>query len=156
MSAPDLLGGRRTIRWRFHLWDGREYFLMMTIFQIDPLLDPRWMTFVSDHPSASAFHTVEWLKTIQLTYGYRPIVLTTSSPAEELNDGVALCEVHSWLTGRRMVSVPFSDHCEPLVSNGEAFERMLGFLRDRIRDKSCDYFEIRPLRSDVSGGALPA
>ena len=93
----------------------------MTVYQIDPLSNGRWREFISHRPRASVFHTVEWLKAIQLTYGYQPVVLTTSGPDENLKNGVLFCKIQSWMTGRRMVSVPFSDHCEPLVSCRESF-----------------------------------
>lgn len=129
----------------------------MTIYQIDPLSDPRWVELVNRHPRASVFHTAEWLKAIHLTYGYHPVVLTTSGPAEELSDGVVFCQIQSWLTGRRMVSIPFSDHCEPLVSSRESIEKIMGTLRDRCRDKDCEYIEMRPLNSTVyCDGVLPS
>ena len=37
-----------------------------------------------------------------------------SPPDEPLENGFLFCRVESWLTGRRLVSLPFSDHCEPL------------------------------------------
>jgi hypothetical protein len=33
---------------------------------------------------------------------------------------LVFCRVRSWLTGRRSISLPFSDHCEPLVESHEA------------------------------------
>src|SRR5260370_39896401 len=31
-----------------------------------------------------------------------------------LESGIVLCRVESWLTGCRLVSLPFSDHCQPI------------------------------------------
>ena len=120
----------------------------MSVHQADPLSDPRWAELIERDSRASVFHTPEWLKAIQLTYGYRPVVLTTAGPAEDLDDGVVFCQIQSWLTGRRMVSLPFSDHCEPLVRSRESFEKILEFLRDQSRDEHWKYVEIRPLRAD--------
>src|ERR1700730_12166707 len=103
----------------------------MTVYETDPLSDPRWAQFVGRHARASVFHTVEWLKAIQLTYGYRPVVLTTPAPADPLNDGVVFCQIRSWLTGSRMVSLPFSDHCEPLTSPEQSLEKILASVRDQ-------------------------
>jgi hypothetical protein len=68
---------------------------------IDPLRDERWIAFLSRHPSASVFHTPGWMAALQRTYGFRPLAVTTSTSAEDLADGIAFCEVKSWLTGRR-------------------------------------------------------
>jgi hypothetical protein len=86
-------------------------------------------------------------------YGYEPIGYTTAAPRIELASGLVFCRVNSWLTGRRLVSVPFSDHCEPLSNSDEEIEYLLGFLRrDASREKR-KYIEIRPLRSSIAGSA---
>ena len=73
--------------------------------------------FISRHESASVFHSPPWLEAVRRTYGYTPVVYTTSPPSSPLSNGIVLCQIDSWLTGRRMVSVPFSDHCEPLLDS---------------------------------------
>ena len=84
---------------------------------IDPLTDTRWNDLVAQHPHASSFHERGWLEALQRTYGYKPFVLTLNSPAESLTNGIVVCRISSWLTGTRLVSLPFADHCEPLVSD---------------------------------------
>ena len=37
---------------------------------------------------------------------------------------LCFAEMKSWLTGRRLVSLPFSDHCEPLVDSEEDLDVM--------------------------------
>ena len=64
------------------------------------------------------FHTSGWLRALQRTYGYEPVAFTTSPPGADLDERRSLfCDIRSWLTGRRLVSLPFSDHCEPLVDD---------------------------------------
>ena len=89
----------------------------MNVYAVDPLTDGRWPTFVGEHPLASVFHTREWLEALRRTYGYAPVAYTTSPPADRLSNAIVLCEIRSWLTGRRMVSLPFADHCQPLIEN---------------------------------------
>src|SRR5277367_373474 len=74
------------------------------IHKLDPLGDPRWQPFVEQHPNASVFHTTGWLKALNRTYGYRPVVFTNSSPTEELKNGLLFCQIQSWITGSRLVS----------------------------------------------------
>src|ERR1043166_4459298 len=100
----------------------------MDIFRIDPIHDPRWPTFVTKHPRASVFHTVEWLKALHDTYSYAPVVFTTTPPHNDLQNGIVFCHVRSWLTGQRMVSLPFSDYCEPLVDSPEEEAFIIGYL----------------------------
>jgi CelD/BcsL family acetyltransferase involved in cellulose biosynthesis len=124
--------------------------------QINPLSDARWKDFVAGHAKSSLFHTFEWLEALRRTHGYRPVAFTTSSPDSALENAIVYCRVESWLTGRRLVALPFSDHCEPLVDN----DRDLGALLDAaVRgadDEKLRYVEIRPLKtleSRVSGFA---
>ncbi|MGH9400505.1 MAG: GNAT family N-acetyltransferase [Terriglobia bacterium] len=84
------------------------------------------------------------------TYGYEPVVLTTSPLPQEVANGVVLCHVSSWLTGRRMVSLPFSDHCEPLVDNSEELRCILATLREERNGNGWKYVEIRPAESDLT------
>src|SRR5579864_2826368 len=89
----------------------------MTCFQIDPLLDSRWRALVDEHPDASVFHRVEWLQALHSCYGYVPVAVSYGLPGGPLHNGLVYCEIRSRLTGNRLVSLPFSDHCEPLLSN---------------------------------------
>ncbi|MHB8652848.1 MAG: lipid II:glycine glycyltransferase FemX [Terriglobia bacterium] len=109
--------------------------------------------FLQWHPSASVFHTTGWLRALQRTYGYEPIVYTTAAPGEELKNGIAFCRIQSWLTGRRMVSLPFSDHCEPLLENAEDLKTLLSFLKNAQSRERWRYFELRPLCLRAFDGA---
>lgn len=117
---------------------------------IDPLTDPRWDELVARHPDASAFHRRGWLEALRQTYGYEPFVLTSAAPGEALADGVVACRIRSWLTGTRMVSLPFADHCDPLLGDSAASERMDEALIAESKRQRCKYLELRPLR--VSAG----
>jgi hypothetical protein len=95
----------------------------MSVYRLNPLEDPRWDRLVARHPLASIFHTAGWLRALRLTYGYEPVALTTSPPGDELHDALVYCRVRSWITGRRIVSLPFTDHCDPLVEHIEQRRR---------------------------------
>jgi CelD/BcsL family acetyltransferase involved in cellulose biosynthesis len=119
----------------------------MTVHKIDPLKDPRWGEFVHWHPRASVFHTAAWLDALHRTYGYEPVAYTTSAPGQDLRNGIVFCKVDSWLTGRRLVSLPFSDHCEPLVDEPADLHDLLEALQRASVAENWRYIEIRPLRS---------
>ena len=121
--------------------------LRMPIYKIAPLCDPRWEDFLDSKPRASIFHTTAWLESLRRTYGYDPIVYTTSLPGTQLRNGIVFCQVKSSLTGCRLVSLPFSDHCEPLVDNPQELRTILGALEKGIEhSQAWDYIEMRPLR----------
>ena len=115
------------------------------VFQLDPLQDPRWKSFVSTHPDTSIFHHVDWLKALKSCYGYEPTALTLSPPESLLENGLVFCAVRSPLTGNRLVSIPFSDHCEPLVNDSNELETFVADLTTRVENSDLKYFELRPI-----------
>ena len=120
------------------------------MYTLDPLLDPRWATLVDTHPDASVFHTTEWLEALRQAYGYEPVAYTTSPPGAGLSNGIVLCRINSWLTGRRMVSVPFADHCEPLLDGSLSGRRaLLAALKTAVEREHYGYVELRPRTPDL-------
>ena len=120
------------------------------IYEIQPLCDQRWTSLVQSHPRSSVFHSTNWLSALQNTYGYEPFVVTTSPPNAPLTNGLVFCRIRSGLTGCRLVSLPFSDHCEPLVSNpGEPgdllFDAMYMHMKQQVRHGEWKYIELRPV-----------
>lgn len=116
------------------------------VYQAHPIQDPRWAEFVDRHPRSSVFHTVAWLEALYRTYGYQPTAYTTSPPGSSLENGLVLCRVESWITGRRLISLPFSDHCEPLLSNAADGQVFLSALEQTLRGGRLRYVEIRPIQ----------
>ena len=113
---------------------------------VDPISDPRWNAFIERDPRAAIFHAPGWLQSLRETYGYRPVVHTTARPWQSLTNGVVFCQVKSWFTGNRLVSLPFSDHCEPLVGADED----PGEFANLDSSNPWQYVELRPV------GAIPA
>jgi CelD/BcsL family acetyltransferase involved in cellulose biosynthesis len=119
----------------------------VAVYSCNPLADPRWAEFVERHPNASIFHTPGWLQALHLTYGYEPVVFTTSAPGVALENAIVFCRIASWLTGRRLVSLPFADHCQPLVNGAGEAEEIIAFIRRSVKEEDLKYVEIRPRRS---------
>ena len=115
---------------------------MSMIYKLDPLGDPRWQALVDRHPNASVFHTSGWLEAVRRTYGYKPVVFTTSSPTHELRNGLLFCRIRNWLAGRRMVSLPLSDSCEPLCDSDE-FEMLLHYLQSAFDHQDWKCLQVR-------------
>ncbi len=122
----------------------------MSVHQIDPTKDARWTALIERHPRASVFHTVGWLLALRHTYGYETVAFTTSSPTGELQNGLVFCHVNSWLTGRRLVSLPFSDHCEPLCDSTEELNFLVRYLQSAAERQGWKYLEMRPMDEDFA------
>jgi CelD/BcsL family acetyltransferase involved in cellulose biosynthesis len=120
----------------------------MGIAIIDPLSDARWRTFVDRHPAGGIFHTPEWLEALRRTYDYQPVAYVENASDNTLAAGIPFCGIRSALTGRRLVSLPFSDHCQPLTSNTDQLTGLISAVREDVQRRKLKYFELRPLTSN--------
>jgi CelD/BcsL family acetyltransferase involved in cellulose biosynthesis len=123
--------------------------LRSNVYELDPIQDPRWDAFVLDHRDGSIFHSSAWLDSLRRTYDYDPVVYTTTPPGQALTNGLVFCRVRSWLNGSRLVSVPFSDHCQPLVDDTETLLTLTASLQTSLVCEHWKYIEIRPLASQA-------
>jgi CelD/BcsL family acetyltransferase involved in cellulose biosynthesis len=76
--------------------------------------DTRWMRFIEGHRDATVFHHPAWAELLVEAYRYRPSLLAQLDARGHIAVGIPVLEVHSRMTGRRLVSLPFTDHCPPL------------------------------------------
>lgn len=123
----------------------------MTIYSINPVTDARWRDFVEWHPCASVFHTPEWLEALARTYAYEPLAYTTSATGKEIKGGQVFCGIDSWVTGKRLVSVPFSDHCALLWEGRNEFQEMANLIQEKVDRRQYNYVEIRPVMMTPPG-----
>lgn len=123
----------------------------MVVYEFDPLTDPRWPRFLNQHHGATAFHSPAWLAAIHNTYGYEPLAFTTSAGAS-LTNAMVFCRISSWMTGRRLVSLPFSDHCSPLAEGNDLAE-ILKYVSGQRRSRREKYVELRAMESDFEFGS---
>lgn len=123
-------------------------------YRINPLTDPRWPELVATHPRASVFHTSGWLDALRRTYGYIPSAFTTSPPNKRLGNAAVYASVDSWISGSRMVSLPFSDHCELLADTAADADALFLAQETGFRKGKYRYFEIRPTSSFLAKSKL--
>jgi lipid II:glycine glycyltransferase (peptidoglycan interpeptide bridge formation enzyme) len=126
----------------------------MSIFEIDPLHDRRWNSFVEHHPHSSVFHRPQWLQALKLAYGYEPVAISTCSPDSLLTNALVFCRVRSALTGNRLVSLPFSDHCELLTSSADQTDSLICHMKGMVNHRKWRYFETRSV-STLPGMEAP-
>lgn len=93
-------------------------------YQILNIAEENWDSFIDSTAGSSIFHHSAWIGMLAECYGYRPFVVAICDELGNILAGLPIMEVNSMLTGRRWVSLPFSDHCKPLYKN-ILFQRML-------------------------------
>lgn len=102
----------------------------MSVRTIDPLTDPAWRSLLSTCQAATLFHSPPWLQAVADAYGFEIRGHAASAPSGELTGAVAYCEIDDF-AGRRIVSAPFSDACDPLVTSAAAWHELLKALQLR-------------------------
>jgi GNAT acetyltransferase-like protein len=109
---------------------------------LNPLERSDWDNLVAQRQDSSFFHTVAWARVLWETYGYLPLYFTVIKD-NRLLALLPVMEVESWLTGRRGVSLPFTDACEPLGSGSLLNERLIPQVLHYGEESAWKYFECR-------------
>lgn len=100
----------------------------LSVRSIDPVTDPAWRSLLIERPAAGLFHSPPWLGAIADAYGFQIRSYLATTPSGEPAGGVVYCELDDF-AGRRIVSLPFSDTCDPLVTSLDAWRDLLGALQ---------------------------
>jgi CelD/BcsL family acetyltransferase involved in cellulose biosynthesis len=109
---------------------------------LDPTGDPSWDRLATSHPRFTFFHSSAWMRVLCKTYGHKPLALYCHRHGET-KALLPLLEVASRFTGRRGVSLPFSDSCEPLYFGDFDPSILFEELRTLARERAWKHFEIR-------------
>ena len=80
--------------------------------------DPRWLAFVSASALATPFHHPAWARLLTECYRFSAFALAIEQHGV-IAGGLPVTEVKRPLGARRWVSLPFTDHCAPLVAEGD-------------------------------------
>lgn len=109
---------------------------------INPLQSREWDELVLSFKGYSFFHSRSWAHVLADTYGYKPNYLTVFKHGHPVT-AWPLFEIHSVLTGRKGVSLPFSDHCEPLLADDSHFNDLIGRVIDHGHRQNWKTIEFR-------------
>jgi len=109
---------------------------------LDPTCDPGWDRLVSSHPDFTFFHSSAWMRVLCETYGHKALALYCSRHGKP-KVMLPLVEVASRFTGRRGVSLPFTDSCDPLVFGDSDPDIVFQALRALAREREWKHFELR-------------
>jgi hypothetical protein len=115
---------------------------MMALEIVNPLQIPNWEDLILATGKASFFHSSAWARVLHESYGYEPLYFASFENGK-LSCLMPFMEVNSWLTGKRGVSLPFTDYCEPIVENDLSWKEPLDHIIRSGREKGWKYFELR-------------
>lgn len=123
---------------------------------IDPFADRAWDDQVRSYSNHSVFHTSAWARVLAESYNHRPFYLSFLD-GQGLASCLPLMEVNSRLTGKRAVSLPFSDSAGAVSDAGFDVRAALLSLDSLRLEKHWKYIELRGgdlISSDASSGTF--
>jgi CelD/BcsL family acetyltransferase involved in cellulose biosynthesis len=97
-----------------------------SVVSVDPRKDSRWHTLVNQLPS-SVFHSPSWMRVLADTYGWEVSAYMIVDNKGEPLAGLPFCRITDML-GPRIVALPFSDYCDPLVDSQESWAALVDQL----------------------------
>ena len=109
---------------------------------VDPSGQKDWDEALLRTPGHSFFHTASWAEVLQKSYNYKPVYFTIRKQAA-LEALLPVMEVDSPLTGKRGVSLPFTDYCEPIASGAAQFRELFAAVVVLGKKNRWRYLELR-------------
>jgi serine/alanine adding enzyme len=122
---------------------------MEKIIEIDPFCDARWDKFVESHPFGWVAHLSGWKRVVEKCFPHVKghCLALTEGREDIIKAGLPIYEFRSWLTGNRMVSIPFATLGDLLVNKPNEAEKLLDFAKDLSSRLGISSMEIRTLNS---------
>jgi CelD/BcsL family acetyltransferase involved in cellulose biosynthesis len=105
--------------------------------------DERWLDYIKYHPEASPFHHPAWIALLSECYGYHPFIIVALNDDGQITAGLPMMEVKSMITGRRWVSLPFTDYCAPLYDDHESLTQLTDSLGVLYQAEGIPKIEVR-------------
>lgn len=117
---------------------------------INPLEFKGWDDLVLSSNGYSFFHSAAWARVLNESYKYKPLYFTVIE-SNRLSVLIPMMEVNSIVTGKRGVSLPFSDYCEIICGEEFSSEELVGNIIRYGRKERWKYVEFRPGKA-LNGG----
>lgn len=114
----------------------------MNLQIVNPIDYPTWDEMVLAKPGYSFFHSAAWARVLHESYGYMPHYFTVFKTGE-ISTLLPIMEVKSLFSGKRGVSLPFSDYCESIAPDDKEFGELFEYLVRFGRQSGWRYLEMR-------------
>lgn len=122
------------------LANGADAYRLITV---DPCRDPRWLALTERYRS-SVFHSPAWMRVLTETYGLKIDAYLLLDEAGSVRAGLPFCR-HCDVKGKRIVMIPFSDYCDPLIGQLDEWNALVA----RLLQEECSV-SIRCLHNHIA------
>jgi hypothetical protein len=116
---------------------------------INPIEYPCWDEHIQCIDGATVFHTSFWARVLYESYGYQPTYFTIFQN-NKIEGCLPVMGIKSNLTGRRGVSLPFTDECSILSKSSESFKLLWEFAIKQGKKKRWHFIALRSNCSNFS------
>jgi hypothetical protein len=112
---------------------------------IDPLTDPRWDRFVENHPFGWICQLSGWKRVLEGCFRHMKgcYFALWDESGKQIQAGLPVFHVRSWITGSRLVSIPFATLCDPLVSSADQFSQLFSSVKESSSAMKAEPIEVR-------------
>jgi len=114
----------------------------MKIISIDPIRSPLWKQLI-EKKNSDVFHSQQWLKVQEQTYDFNIRAKVLLDGADTPVAGFPYVAINDMLSPR-IVSIPFSDYCDPIINNLDEWKALTQKIVDREKSIS-----IRCLHNEI-------
>ncbi len=109
---------------------------------VNPVDYPKWDNLLLSSRDYSFFHSSYWAKVLYESYNYQPVYFTLMNEGK-LSALIPVMSIKSILTGKRGVSLPFTDCCEPIILDKVQYQAAIRSLIEYGKSAAWKYIEIR-------------
>lgn len=109
----------------------------------NPIHEADWDARLLATTGYSFFHSSAWARVLIDSYGYKPVYITSFDNDGQFLLSLPFMEVKSVVTGKRGVSLPFSDYCDPIISPAMKMAELFQKLVALGKKSGWKYLEIR-------------
>ncbi|MBW2661165.1 MAG: peptidoglycan bridge formation glycyltransferase FemA/FemB family protein [Deltaproteobacteria bacterium] len=112
---------------------------------LNPVSDPNWNNLVVSCNGYTPFHVSGWCRALEESYQYQPLYISMLNHGK-IQECLPIMEVRSILTGKRGISLPFTDYCEPILSNNGLWDKIFRIVVKIGKEKGWRYIELRDIK----------
>jgi len=106
-------------------------------------IDNPWSSLIEEQAKDIFYYDPRWFELIKKLYGYRILSLTSTNAEGYITGYLPLCLVSSFFTGRRLVSLPFSDQCPLLAVDEATANDLIEKAMQLAKQEHVKYLELR-------------
>uniref|UniRef100_A0A832CWU5 GNAT family N-acetyltransferase n=1 Tax=Ignavibacterium album TaxID=591197 RepID=A0A832CWU5_9BACT len=100
--------------------------------------------FLKNIHDSSIYHHPSWLSAIEKSFNQKGYYLLVRNQKEEITGILPFFTVKSIITGKRIVTLPLSTYCDPLILNG-LLQECINFIKKQFPDFNS--FDLRTLKN---------